>query len=342
MEGILRRLVRQRLAAEIDAEETSVVARVERQRRGRHASGYKIIFLLLSFPYQSGGRRDMSPAEDRPGLPAPKRIPYGLISLAEMVNFSLFGVCGIFAQLMFEVVSLDRAINDHGEGPLKVDDAEKRRVERWLDAIARTAEEFEWKAVHDRIAFFRSKLEKPIDKLMLRFEFGALQETVGKGIENQLVYRYPGPKVELILDWKKDWANTLRSFPSAEADILPAVDCWALGHSTAAVFHAMRVLEHELRALATDVGRNYDTQQWYNIINEIESEIKKIGNLPKSPGKNERLRFLAEAAKEFVHFKDAWPNYVSHARGRYDEYQARSILEHVRSFMNVLASELHE
>ena len=104
----------------------------------------------------------------------------------------------------------------------------------------------------------------------------------------------------------------------------------------------MRVLEHGLRALAADLGLTYDVQQWYNIINEIESEIRKQGNMPKSAAKTERLRFLAEAAKEFVYFKDGWRNYVSHARGTYDEHQARNILEHVRSFMNVLSSEIYE
>jgi hypothetical protein len=271
-----------------------------------------------------------------------KPIPYGLLSLSEMVNFSVVGVCSLCAQLMFEVVSLNRAVLDRGEGGLRMDDEEKFRVRKWLDIASTVSAEFEWQAVQDRVDIFRKKLDKPLSIGDLRYEFVALKETIDKGLGFQLVYRYPNSKRELISNWQADWSKALKSFPSAEEDIKAAVDCWALGHSTAAVFHAMRVLEHGLRALASDLGKNYDTQAWYNIINEIESEIRKLGNMPKSAAKNERLQFLAEAAKEFVYFKDGWRNYVSHARGKYDEHQARSVIEHVRSFMNGLTSELPE
>lgn len=58
--------------------------------------------------------------------------------------------------------------------------------------------------------------------------------------------------------------------------------------------------------------------------------------------KNERMQFLSEAAKEFFYFKDGWRNYVAHARGTYDEHQAASVLEHTRTFMNHLSTELSD
>ena len=57
--------------------------------------------------------------EGSPDLATPKLIPHGLVNLAEMVNFNLWGICSLCGQLMFEVVSLHRAINDRGEGRLK-------------------------------------------------------------------------------------------------------------------------------------------------------------------------------------------------------------------------------
>lgn len=137
--------------------------------------------------------------------------------------------------------------------------------------------------------------------------------------------------------------SALKSFPSANRDVFAAVDCWALGHYTAPVFHSMRVLEHGLRALASELGKTFDIQNWQNIIDEIESEIRAQGrSLPRGMQKSERLGFLSSAAKEFVYFKDGWRNYVSHNRATYDELQSHSVYEHVRSFMNNLASELHE
>lgn len=170
-----------------------------------------------------------------------------------------------------------------------------------------------------------------------------LLETVESGLKGQFVYRYPKVQADVLTRWKADWVSVLANFPSAESDILAGVDLWALGHATASVFHFMRVLEHGLRALAADVGKNFDVQNWQNIIDQIEAEIRQIGkNLSSGASKNERLQFLSEAAKEFVYFKDGWRNYVSHNKGAYAEHQARSVMEHVRGFMTTLSSKLSE
>ena len=78
------------------------------------------------------------------------------------------------------------------------------------------------------------------------------------------------------------------------------------------------------------------------LISQIESKIKKEQNLPKSPQKSERLKFLSEAAKEFTYFKDGWRNYVSHGRSKYDEPQSLSAINHVITFMINLSTELNE
>ena len=177
----------------------------------------------------------------------------------------------------------------------------------------------------------------------LSTEMRVLLETIYAGLHDQLIYRYPQEKNTVISKWKTEWTGVISSFPSSEIDVATGVDLWALGHSTASVFHFMRVLEHGLRAMAADVGKTFDIQQWQNIIDEIESEIRRLGkNLPRGSAKNERLQFLSEAAKEFVYFKDGWRNYVSHGRSAYDEHQARSVMEHVRVFMSVLSTKLSE
>ena len=170
-----------------------------------------------------------------------------------------------------------------------------------------------------------------------------LRETINSSLKNQYIYRYPNDRAAVLQAWNAEWAAAIKSFPSAENDIKAGVDLWALQHNTACAFHFMRVLEHGLRALANDVGKSFDVQNWQNIIEEIEAEIRQLGkNLPRGSEKNERLRFLSEAAKEFVYFKDGWRNYVSHNRANYDQYQARGILEHVKAFMTTLSSKLAE
>jgi hypothetical protein len=167
--------------------------------------------------------------------------------------------------------------------------------------------------------------------------------TLDSGFKNQFIYRYPTEKAAILARWKSDWATVTEAFPSATTDIMECVDLWAMDHPTASVFHAMRILEHGIRALASQLGRTFDIQNWQNIIDEIESEIREQSKkLPRGREKNEKLKFLSEAAKEFTYFKDGWRNYVSHNRGNYDEHQARSVYEHVRAFMTVLSSQLRE
>jgi HEPN domain-containing protein len=97
-------------------------------------------------------------------------------------------------------------------------------------------------------------------------------------------------------------SEVAKAFQSTDYDAREAAQSYAVGRYTACVFHCMRVLEHGLRALANDVNRTFDRQQWKNIIDEIESEIVKIREKgPKSAEKDERLKWLSEAAKEFFY-----------------------------------------
>lgn len=223
---------------------------------------------------------------------------------------------------------------------------ERKRAEGWLTIARGVADDFEWKAVHDRIKVIDDRLagkRGEFTRRRLAMEMRVLRETIDSGLENQLIYRYPNEKAAVLSNWRDQWASPLKTFPSAASDIWAGVDLWALGHSTASVFHFMRVLEHGLRALAKDVGKSFGTENWQNIIDQIESEIRNLGkSLPSGLAKNERLQFLSAAAKEFVYFKDGWRNYVSHNRGTYDEHQARSILEHVKTFMTTLSEKLSE
>jgi len=177
----------------------------------------------------------------------------------------------------------------------------------------------------------------------LRAKVLALRDAIDTELKQYCYYQYPKQKAQILGSWRDDWKAAISAFPSIETEVLRAMDCYALGHDVASVFHSMRILEHGLRAVAADVGLTFDLQQWHNIIEQIESAIvTERKTLSKGEARNERLRFLSEAAKEFFYFKDGWRNYVSHNRADYDEHQALSVLNHVRSFMNHLASQLSE
>jgi len=144
---------------------------------------------------------------------------------------------------------------------------------------------------------------------------------------------------------KKDGfgVKVTKAFPSAIEDIKEAGTCYATGRYNACVFHLMRVLEHGLRALATEVCLDFDQQQWHTIINQIISVINKGSEkLKQGSKKAKRLQFLSEAAIEFRYFKDAWRNHVSHNRANFDQPEALMILNHIKSFMAHLSTQLSE
>lgn len=272
------------------------------------------------------------------------RLSYGLMSLWDMINCHIPSLCSLVSQLTFYQIVLGERPNltDGPHDPAS--DKLLSDVRGWFKVAASVADDFELDAVRDRIQIVEKRMLKSrFTNYDVSTEMRVMLETVTAGLLNQLVYRYPRDKSSGLFNWKRDWAAVVDSFPSAGRDIQAGVDLWALGHSTASVFQFMRVLEHGLKALAADVSKPFDVQNWQNIIDQIESEIRILGKtLPAGTSKSERLRFLSEAAKEFVYFKDGWRNYVSHARGVYDDHQARSSMEHVKAFMTTISARLSE
>jgi hypothetical protein len=56
----------------------------------------------------------------------------------------------------------------------------------------------------------------------------------------------------------------------------------------------------------------------------------------------DQQEFFSQAASHFMILKDAWRNYTAHERGKFTEEEAETILINVRSFMQKLATQLHE
>lgn len=121
-----------------------------------------------------------------------------------------------------------------------------------------------------------------------------LRDAVFTELKDYYYYQYPKEKYLLLADWETDWKELLAAFPEIRRDAFCAVDCYALQHHTASVFHSMRVLEQGLGALASHVGLNFDLQQWNTIIEQIEVKITELRKtLPRGVEKNERMQFLS-------------------------------------------------
>jgi hypothetical protein len=133
------------------------------------------------------------------------------------------------------------------------------------------------------------------------------------------------------------------AFPDAVKDAHSGIRCFILDQWTASVFHFMRVLEHGIRYLAAEVGLAQDGmafENWKNIIDQIEKQIKAMEQLPKSDEKMAKLTYFSEASANFRYFKDAWRNHVSHSRINYDSTDAKRVMDHVLDFMQQLAKKI--
>jgi hypothetical protein len=63
----------------------------------------------------------------------------------------------------------------------------------------------------------------------------------------------------------------------------------------------------------------FQRREWENIIKDIESAIKKINGPHAGTDWKDKQHFLAEAAKDFRYFKNAWRNYAMRFhRNRYE------------------------
>jgi hypothetical protein len=153
--------------------------------------------------------------------------------------------------------------------------------------------------------------------------------------------------------YDKPWCGETveNAFSKAINDIQEAGKAYALGRWTAAVFHAMGILQRGLYALASDVdvkfSAGFELENWKNIIDAIQSRVDKLlegtEQQRKSILKDQTLAFYSQVAMEFQYFRNAWRTHVAHLRETYTEEDARIILDHVKQFMNKLASHgLHD
>jgi hypothetical protein len=130
--------------------------------------------------------------------------------------------------------------------------------------------------------------------------------------------------------------DVMFSFQTAIRDSALAGNCLACGFNDACVFHLMRVLEKGLAALAVVFSEPFAFEDWHNVIERLESKIRKIDSSFSSDWKEKQTTY-SEIAVQFMFFKGAWRNHVMHGRSEYDADRAKNIYEHVRVFMQHLA-----
>jgi hypothetical protein len=138
------------------------------------------------------------------------------------------------------------------------------------------------------------------------------------------------------------------AFPSAEFDIREAGNCLAVESNVAAIYHLMCAVEYGLRAVAWDRRVNFpkgpiEFQQWGDILRELGEAVLKIQQWPKNKRREAAHEFYNHALLEIRSFNDAYRRHVMHSRERnYNRDDALGIMNHVRDFMQLLATRISE
>ena len=172
-----------------------------------------------------------------------------------------------------------------------------------------------------------------------------LSVTLENELSLRLFFEVPPDKAKLYSDNNAaPFGDSVAvAFPSVSFDAGEANRCIALSRNTACVFHLMRVLEIGLSVLAKQFNVAHEHRNWENVIGDITAAIGRIDQQPNRPSTwRDDREFYSQCASHFRIFKDAWRNYTAHARGKYDEQEALDLIGNVRSFMQKLATRLHE
>ena len=174
-------------------------------------------------------------------------------------------------------------------------------------------------------------------------ELELLSQAVKEEIKSNLFLFIPGHRAKYYELNLPEYFTA--SFPRASREIVKAGNCYAVGEYTACVFHCMRGAEIGLRSLAKHLNipfQDLELEQWKNIIDKIEAEIKAKQGMNRGPDKVEELKFCSDAASQFRYFKDAYRNHVAHARSTYDDGEAERIMRSTREFTQSLSAKLKE
>lgn len=283
-------------------------------------------------------------------------IPDGLVSLWQMMNFS---VCAFYLaiqtleqELAAATVGTFKAPDEAGF-PARISVEDQTRVLRNMEVIAAPLTQMGIAEGRLGDIFQMGRRGGTYDRLA--HELAALKSDIRHATEFERFYHYPRDKGTLVLRVPSDWAECLKAFPSTKEDVRAGVDCYAMGHPNASIHHMMMVLERGLPAFAKRlrVRMKPDRSTWGSVIRDIRQEIDRRRTLLENPPRGTKpptpktavktrvfLDQCEEAAMQLRYFTNVWRNHVAHGHVPYDENDAKKVIEHVRLFMETLASKL--
>lgn len=270
---------------------------------------------------------------------------YKLVSLLEVLRFNaafFVTVCTYTQSLRAEVEFLSR--------PLGIETIE--RLDRWLERLRAECQEHSLPVSAgyiDQVLAYIESLKgqgKEITKERFITNMNGIEERICQELHDLWFFRMPDENVGFYEGSRERFGQkVIDAFPNAMYDIEEAGKCFALGRSTATVFHLMRVMEIGLFALGKSLNDpNWDphnNRSWHSILHKCDKEIAKKKEDRAQEWKEDEEFYMSVTAN--IHaVKNAWRNPTMHVGKKYTNEEAADIFNAVRTFMRHLATKLQE
>jgi hypothetical protein len=265
--------------------------------------------------------------------------PYKLLSWWDMQRFSAQGFFILGNVLGFLPENIRKAAHPELyelDGNEKVSEKTRRHVDVWVKEVQKRCEDIGLDSAVDHAKRVRWYLEREQTYSDISHHIEELKNRVLDDMKRELFLYVRRPEAKYYQPIDGFGEEVAYAFPSIGFDVREAHTCYALGRSTACVFHLMRILEVALVAFGTIFGLKFSHTNWGPAIDQIESKVRGMGSDPAWNTKldwKDRQEFYSQAVDYLRITKDAWRNYTAHARGVFDQDDAKRMLENVKMFM---------
>jgi hypothetical protein len=177
-------------------------------------------------------------------------------------------------------------------------------------------------------------------------EYKLLMKSIISEIKSKSFFYIPDYRAKYF-DWDGIVSDKVKEkFAGPSAELRNAGTSFAVGLSTASVFHSIRAAEIGVRALALNLNVPFthpiELTEWAVIQDGIDLKIKEMKQQARTLQRDEDQRFYSEAAAQLRYFKDGWRIRVAHARETFSEQQALTVMEHARAFFETISTRLAE
>jgi hypothetical protein len=272
-----------------------------------------------------------------------------------MVNYQMFGLCTLLERLraeeaIFRIATIQAATGPEAADPTKhlVPQIHRERLAGMLTFATQCADRLELQGVHDRIELFHSQLRRDLVFQECAIQLRTLKEAFDSGIQYASFFHYKRDRAALLNRAPSDWAEVIGKIADLKDNVIAAVDCYALDHNLASVFHLMLIMERGVQAfgkkLGVDLvkenpGKRVSELTWDQILNNMNPRLR---GMPQDTVAKKRRHEKYSAVQAYLYaVKDAWRNTTMHPRDSgYTSPQNLDLLTHVRSFMTGLAHVL--